>query len=474
MTRQAVMGALAWVLVWAPARGADLPRLFGRPVLDRTEYAFNAGDLHRLAAPDWVPVAQREDVRVWVWDDRNWTDPARVGRLVRVRDVVPDGTPLKDAFAVFHAPIDTAPGDEWIWVPRTTQGRDGRVPAPTIVHRDGGRWTVVWRPTALAGLRYRLEDLRDLDGDGRFEATFSGQFGSNGFYSSYAVVGVATSGAWRTLVTSPPDTVHLHDPDKDGVFELVVQHLVSRRGPVALWVTTDRMFRWNGSEFEPDPVPLAPVWYAQVTARRLLDELIDHFDVDGFLLHTRTEVLRQVHARVIEISPPHLANTDPVARATRLERAGRWQQASAVLERALDGNPWDIAVLRKLMRYDLGWKRWGDALELAYRVLGIEPEDGATWTVAAVCFGERGDRTEAVAAFVLAVRLAHDPAARRAHLEALRKRARNPVLKAALDEAFAWLDAHTRPAEDVLTAPPDAQAGDEGAAAVDAASGKRP
>jgi len=171
-----------------------------------------------------------------------------------------------------------------------------------------------------------------------------------------------------------------------------------------------------------------------------VDELLDFHDADAFLLQTKVAVLRQVHAQAVAARPLELARNNVVAWARRLIKAGKRKRARTALESAIKRDPYRVDALLTLAQMEVWIGRPGRAINLLYRVIGVDPDHGGAWELMGVCFALSQERRLSIAAFINSVRLGAESDARRQKLDRLGVLHRSDVVKSAVRAAITQMD----------------------------------
>lgn len=418
----------------------------GRPSLDATEYGLNEGDGHRLSGAELQGLASEPGVVLWRFNGTNWMKTGRSGAPVTLEALRDEygRRPVSELVAGWRADLDGDGTGEVLLVAAGEAARGPTQYGATLLDKRGEAWEPVFHSQELPGETYQIEDIRDLDGDGRLEAIVSARAGTADFYTSWCVLAYDRSGALSRYQTRPPDSLHLLDLDGDGRWELVVRHLVSRRGLSHLWTFVDRVVAWDGERFEEEPQRFVP-YQDEVVKRRLIDELIDHYDADPVVLKIKLDVMRDLHAAVLSRAGKQQDVGKLVSRAHDLAAAGQREQAANVIERAIVRAPYDVRALREGVSVALQRGRFVEALHVLYQLLAIVPDDMLGWRQMGLCFARLREQSAAIACFHNSVRLGQDFDARLQDLRKATAREKSDVVKAAKAAAVAVLEGKPLP-----------------------------
>ena len=406
------------------------------------EMALNQGEPQRVLLAQLEGLMREPGVVIWKYKDRNWLGTDRMGEYVDLSwffEAYPSAG-VSDLFEAYRFDFDGDSNDELIVEIRSDVETGKTQFGTTFLTKKGEEWVPFHYPQALLGESFSVEDIRDHDGDGRPEVLLAGRAGDGEFYSYYGLYAFDAQGKMHSFTTVAPDTVHIVDLDLDGAYEFLVRHLVSRRGPrPMMWTLVDQVRLWNGSGFVEEPASLVQ-YHDQITKPRLIDELIDFYDAELFLLQTKIDVIQQVHAHILAKRPIEVATKDVVRRARRLMKRGRRKRARTILQRAVDRDPYRVSALRELAAMDMWRGRYRNALTRLYQVLGADPDNAKAWESMGVCFAHLQERSSSVAALVNSVRLSAEPEARRKRLERLRVSHRSEAVRSVIRRALEALD----------------------------------
>lgn len=426
----------------APPASAAL----GVPTLDSTEYGMNDGASFVMPPADVAALAKEPGVVLWRFHGTNWMKTGRTGVPITLDELSNDHgrRPVSELVAGWRADLD-GDGMPEVLISAVGEAARGRTQyGATLLARRGPRWELLFHSQELPGETYQVEDLRDLDGDGRVDAILSARAGTADFYTSWAVLAFDARRELQRFVTRPPDSLHLMDLDKDGRFELVVRHLVSRRGLSHLWTFVDKVVSWDGQRFVEEP-PRFVKYQDEVVKRRLIDELIDHYDGDPVVLAIKADVLRDLHAKVLAASGKQPTVDRQVERSRDLAKAGQREQAANVVARAIFQAPYDVGALRQGVSVALQRGRFVEALHMLYALVGIVPDDMLGWRQMGFCFAQLHERSAAIASFHNSVRMGQDFDARLAELRRATVREKSAPVKAAKVAAIAVLEGKPLP-----------------------------
>ena len=442
----AVMALCGGLAEAAPPASAAL----GRPSLDPTEYGLNEGEAHRLTAGEIADLAHEPGVVLWRFNGTNWMKTGRSGAPVALEALRDDygRRPASELIAGWRADLDGDGAGEVLLVAAGEAARGPTQYGATLLDRRGEGWEVVFHAQEAPGETYEIEDMRDLDGDGKTDVILTARAGTADFYTTWCVLAYDRSGELVRYVTKPPDSLHLLDLDSDGRWELVVRHLVSRRGLSHLWTFVDRVVAWDGARFEEEP-PRFVRYQDEVVKRRLVDELIDHYDADPLVLKIKLDVMRDLHAAVLGRSSKQPDVAKLVARAHDLAASGQREQAGNVIERAILKAPYDVRALREGVSVALQRGRFVEALHMLYQLVAIVPDDMLSWRQMGLCFARLREQSAAIACFHNSVRLGQDFDARLQDLKKAAGREKSEAVKAAKMAAVAVLEGKPLPDPDL-------------------------
>ncbi|NUN16364.1 MAG: tetratricopeptide repeat protein [Myxococcales bacterium] len=417
-----------------------------RAVLNNAELAMNQGDSYRMSLSELAQLIRDPQAVVWQFSGTNWMKTDRGGKYVplqAVLDEAPDKR-LHDVLTGFRLDMDNDGTQEIVLLARVDNDKNDKHFGITLLVRGSDGLTPIYYPQSLPGRYYTVEDIRDHDGDGRLELMIGSHAGDNEFYSYYGILAFDSKQTLRVYTTTAPDTLHMMDLDQDGQFEFLVRHLVSRKGAAQLWTWVDQVVVWNGDGFEQEPQRFVR-YHDQVTKPRLIDELIDHFDADLFLLKSKVDVLRQIHAHILAKKTINAQDDDVVSRANRLFKANKRAQAIAALRGALEKNPYRVDVLRELANVFVEAGKYQEALALYYQALAAQPDVTSLWVSIGVCYSRLQERTAAIASFHNSVTLSEEPTARRATLERALSSEKDEQTKVNMQAALDVLDGRPMP-----------------------------
>ncbi len=400
--------ALACVVVFAlgapPAGAAPKPKPHsGQYNLDIL--GFNEGEPYRLEGAEAEAVLGDPGAALFRFDSANWMLDKQPGGFVKLAGVVgrfPE-RPATDLVAVYQLDLDGDGTAEMLLIPGAALA-DGRERyAPTLLELGREVYKAVWSPTELKGARYRLVDVRDLNGDGRAEIVLSGESGKSGFYQFFELVGKGKAG-FRSLQVDHVDSLHYVDLDSDGRIEVVVRERVGRKGPAYQWTYVDHLHRWTGRRFVAADEDF-PRYHDEETLPTLLGDLIDHFDAKRPILEEKVEAIEAVRRQVLGWSNRPWKFHSKKVKALRALKRKRFSKARSKLEALVAAYPYDAQVLIGLAQVYAQQADWERALDAAIRALTVEPRSRQGWWWSAVAFSQLSERSSAVASLHNAVTL---------------------------------------------------------------------
>lgn len=421
-TRRALqqVGA-AVVLVGSFAGGAPGALAAPRPAPAGARYdldilGFNGGEPYRLEGPAADALLAEPTATIFRFKRVNWMEKDPQGAQVvaaRVTERYPHRAP-STLVAVYRLDLDGDGVGEMLLVPDNDAIADGRRYAPTVLARTDKGYKVLWAARALPGERYRVVDIRDLDGGGAPEVLLMGEAGRRSYYQFHEVVGRAGE-SFASLPVRHVDSVHYVDLDRDGVIEIVIRERVGRRGPAYQWTYVDHLYHWDGAQFV-SAEDRFPRYQDEQTLPTLLGDLLDHYRAKLPILMEKVEAIKTVRAQTLaHVTVPRRHAQRVVAALAAIQR-DQWGLARRRLEDLDAAYPYDPEVLVALARLHAHAargitgpkarrRRWERALEAATRALTVTPQRRDAWWWAGVALLELRERSSAVASLVNVVRL---------------------------------------------------------------------
>jgi len=412
----AVAASLGWGLPWASA--APRPKPTGA-LYDLDILGFNGGEPYRLEGPAADAVLAEPTASLFRFRRSDWMAKNPQGSAVvvaRVTERYPNRAP-SSLVAVYRLDLDGDGVGEMLLVPDNDAIADGRRYAPTVLARTDQGYKVLWAARGLPGERYRVVDIRDLDGGGAPEVLLMGEAGRRSYYQFHELVGRAGE-SFASLPVRHVDSVHYVDLDRDGVIEIVIRERVGRRGPAYQWTYVDHLYHWDGTQFV-NAEDRFPRYHDEQTLPTLLGDLIDHYRAKLPILMEKVEAIKAVRAQTLaRVALPRRHAQRVVAALAAIQR-DQWGLARRRLEDLDAAYPYDPEVLVALARLHAHAargitgpkarrRRWEQALDAATRALTVAPQRRDAWWWAGVALLELRERSSAVASLVNAVRLCGD------------------------------------------------------------------
>ncbi len=261
----------------------------------------------------------------------------------------------------------------------------------------------MWAATGLSGERFRVVDIRDLNGDLDPEILLGGEGGQAGFYQFMELAALGPQG-WVVLDVPHVESLHYVDLDGDGKIEIVQRERVGRKGPAYQWTYIDHLHRWTGSRFEPADA-LFPRYHDEQTLPTLIGDLIDNHDARLPILEEKLTAIAKVRELTAQWSNAPRGFHAKKLQALNLVQKKQMRQARTKLD-ALDKIfPYDAQVLLGLAQVRATADEWEGVLDAALRALSVEPKNREAWWWTGVAFTALQERSSAVASLHLAVRL---------------------------------------------------------------------
>ena len=364
---------------------------------------FNEGTPYRLAGAQAEAVLDDPGAVVFRFRSRSWMDREQPGTHVTVTELGQRfaSRPLVDLVAVYRLDLDRDGKPEVLLVPDADAIGDGPRYAPTLLELGDKGYLPRWSAAKVPGERYRLVDIRDLNGDNRPEILLAGEAGSSGYYQFHELLARSPDGL-RSLSVRHVDSVHYVDLDQDKTIEIVVRERVGRRGPAYQWTYVDHVHRWDGTRFVPAD-RLFPRYHDEQTLPTLLGDLIDHAQAKLPILMEKVEAIRRVRQEVLAaVSKPGGYDRRVVPALAALQK-GQRELAARRLRDLFEAYPYEPQVLLGLAQLAADDGRWDDVLDHAVRALTVEPQSRRAWWWAGVAFSQVEERSSAVASFHNAV-----------------------------------------------------------------------
>lgn len=403
---------------------------------------FNDGEPYRLKGAEAEAILGDPGAELFQFQVANWMLKNQAGAYVKVADAAgrfPERA-ATDLVRVYQIALDGDAAPEMLLVPTAVLNDGQHRYAPTLLKLVGESYRAIWSATELPGERYRVQDVRDLNGDGRLEVLLTGESGKSGFYQFLELVGYGKK-AFSSLSANHVDSMHYVDLDGDGHIEVVIRERVGHRGPAYQWTYIDHLHRWDGARFVPADEDF-PRYHDEQTVPTLIGDLIDHYTAGKGILDEKVDAITSVRKLVSGWSKlPRGFHQRKVAAMTELKRR-RWASARTKLEALDKSYAYDAQVLQALAEVYAQDNQWELVLDAALRALGVDPTQRPAWWWAGLAFSQVSERSSAVACFYSLVNLIPP---RDDGLAFLRARRGEPGmdanLQAAIDQALKELGA---------------------------------
>ena len=389
----------------ATAQAAPRPRTDSGRAYDTDILGFNDGAPYRVEGAAAEAVLGERGAVVHRFASRDWMDTRGEGSPVpasRVAERYPNRR-AAELFAVYRVDLDADGSPEVILVADAAEIADGHRYAPTVLTLGERGYEVVWTAERLAGERYRVVDIRDLNDDGRPELLLAGEAGRSGAYQFHEAIGRGPEG-FASLSVRHVDSIHYVDLDHDRRLEVVLRQRVGRRGPAYQWTYVDHLFQWDGAAFV-DADRRYPRYHDEETLPTLVGDLIDHHDAKPAILDEKVEAILSVRAAVLAHTPRPPDLERRVIPALAALQKDEIQRALRELEAVHRLFPYEPQVLVGLAQVHAALDRFDPVLDYAIRAITVDPRDRRAWWWAGVAFMELEERSSAVASFHNLVRL---------------------------------------------------------------------
>ncbi|MCC6625050.1 MAG: hypothetical protein IT385_27630 [Deltaproteobacteria bacterium] len=427
------------VLVALAVVGAPKPKAYhGSYTLDIL--GWNDGDPYRLRGAEAEAILSDPGAQLFQFQSADWMSKNQRGAFVKLQEVLgrfPERAPT-ELVKVLSFDIDGDRAPEALLIP-TAFLADGQRFAPTLLRLGSEGPTALWAATELPGERYRVQDLRDLNADGRLELVLAGESGQSGFYRFFEILGHGPQG-FQTLNVEHDDELHYVDLDQDDKIEIVVRERVGRKGASHQWTYVDHLQRWTGFRFE-NCEALYPLYHDEQTLPTLIGDLLDSHDARMAILEEKVAAIATVRQTTSTWSPvPKGFHTKKVQALQQLQRK-KMKAARQKLEALVGAYPYDAQVLVALAQVGAATEDWDRVLDAATRALTVEPKHRDAWWWAGRAYAGLQERSFAVASMHLLVRLG---ATRDDGIDFLKARRGEPGmdadLQAIIDQALAEAD----------------------------------
>lgn len=388
----------------APAVGWSAPKPHPPGRYDLSILGFNDGDPFRLKGAEAEAILLDPEAQIYQFQSTDWMAKTQRGAWVRVAEVLgrlPERAP-NELFKVYRLDIDGEDAPELILIPSVILSEQARF-APSILKVSGAGMSPRWAATTLPGERFRVLDIRDLNGDLDPELLLGGEGGLSGFYQFMELAALGRDG-WAVLDVPHVESLHYVDLDRDNRIEIVVRERVGRKGPAYQWTYIDHLHRWTGARFEPADA-LFPRYHDEQTLPTLIGDLIDNHDARLPILEEKLAAIQRVRELTRQWSSPPRGFHPKKVKALGLLQKKQMRQARTRLDALDKAYPYDAQVLLGLAQARAAGEEWEGVLDAALRALSVEPKNREAWWWTGVAFTALQERSSAVASLSLAVRL---------------------------------------------------------------------
>jgi len=385
------------------------PKPHGPGRYDLGILGFNDGDPFRLKGAEAESILSDADAQIFQFQTTDWMAKNQRGTWVRVSEVLgrlPERAP-NELIKVYKLDLDGDHAPEVLLVPTVVLAEQQLRFAPSILRVGSDKIAPLWAATGLSGERFRVVDIRDLNGDLDPEILLGGEGGQAGFYQFMELAALGPQG-WVVLDVPHVESLHYVDLDGDGRIEIVVRERVGRRGPAYQWTYIDHLHRWSGARFEPADA-LFPRYHDEQTLPTLIGDLIDNHDARMPILEEKLTAIQKVRELTSQWSSAPRGFHAKKLQALNLVQKKQMRQAKAKLDALDKAFPYDAQVLLGLAQARATGEEWELVLDAALRALSVEPKNREAWWWTGVAFTALQERSSAVASLHLAVRLTGRP-----------------------------------------------------------------
>ena len=410
-----LMSSLGW--------SAGIAEASPRPTQSKGLYkldimGFNEGDPYRIQEAEADAVLTEKGATVFRFQSSDWMGKKEQGSHVSTNELTKRfaSRSASDLIDVFRLDLEQDDQPEYLLVPNNKKIGDKRRYAPTLIKRTNEGFAPMWVCKKLPGKRFKVLDIRDMNGDGVPEILLSGEAGRRGYYQFHRLVGLGKSG-FAALAIKHVDSVHYVDLTGDGLVEVVVRTRVGRRGPASQWTYIDQLYRWDGAEFI-DASTEYPRYHDEETLPTLVDDLVDHYDAKLAILLEKVEAIERVRATTLEASRKPRGFRRKVIKALKALQKKKYKRARRLLEGLQKTYRYDTQVLMGLARLYAQEKSWDAVLDSAIRAITISPRLREAWWQASIAFTHLSERSSARASLHNAVQLCGKPQEGVAYLKA--------------------------------------------------------
>lgn len=431
---------LAATLLVAPAalagpRPATTTRTYSLDI-----HGFNDGEPYRLKGSEANAVLAEAGAVVFQFKSSDWSGKKQAGTFVSVSQLTRRFAkrPATDLVEVYRLDLDGDDQPEFLLNPLNQVIKDGRRYAPTLLKRVDGGLNAFWAAKELPGARFKVQDLRDMNGDGSPEFILGGEAGRRGYYQFHRLVGFGSDGR-QTLAVRHVDSVHLVDLNRDGWVEVVVRTRVGRKGPASQWTYVDQLYVWDGETFA-DATEDYPRYHDEQTLPTLVDDLIDHYDVAIAIRVEKIQAIETIRAAVMATAKKPRGYRRKMVKLLKHVRKKRYSRALEPLKALHAAFAYEPRVLIALATIYGSKGQWGLALDSAIRSLTIRPRHREAWWHAAIAFTHLSERSSALASLHNLVELGHSAREGLSFLRARRgEQGLHPDLSASIDDTLGKL-----------------------------------
>lgn len=428
--------ALTVVMVGASvAQAAPKPHSPGR--YDLGILGFNDGDPFRLKGAEAESILTDPEAQIFQFATTDWMAKNQRGNWVKVAEVLgrfPERAP-NELIRVLKLDLGGDAAVEVLLVPTPVLAEQQIRLAPSILRVGSDKMTPLWAAMTLPGERFRVLDIRDLNGDLEPEILLGGEGGQAGFYQFMELAALGPQG-WVVLDVPHVESLHYVDLDRDDKIEIVVRERVGRKGPAYQWTYIDHLHRWTGSRFEPADA-IFPRYHDEQTLPTLIGDLIDNHDARLPILEEKLLAIQKVRELTSQWTTVPRGFHAKKVQALNLVQKKQMRQARHKLDALDKAFPYDAQVLLGLAQARSAGEEWEGVLDASLRALSVEPKNREAWWWTGLAFTALQERSSAVASLHLAVRLTGD---RNAGLAFLRARRAAPgmdsELQAVIDQAI--------------------------------------
>lgn len=399
-----VLALLTLMLGTSAAFAAPKPKVH-RGQYDLSILGFNDGDPYRIKGAEAEAVLTDPDAMVYQFTTNDWMAKSQRGAWVKLADVV-SRFPERQAtelFKVYEFDFSADRSNEVLVIPTQNLGPDLRF-APSILRIGPDKMTPLWAATTLPGERFRVVDVRDLNGDTDPEILLGGEGSQSAAYQFMELVGLASGSTWVVFDVPHVDSLHYVDLDQDGKVEVVVRQRVGRKGPASHWTYVDTLHRWTGIRFEPADATF-PRYHDEQTIPTLIGDLIDNHDERLTILDEKLAAIVRMRELTLSWTPKPKNHHGKKLQALSLVQKRQFKQARTKLEALDKSYPYDPQVLLGLAQVRADLEEREGALDAALRAISCDPKNREAWWWAGVGFTAVQERSSAVASMHLAARL---------------------------------------------------------------------